>query len=158
MKRPLGVDTVLPLVSKSRQYDFDLYRFPGESTVALEYDCYESVPERRPGLNDFLKAAAPPENLPGAAAAPWLPGRNWRATTSCLAAQFKLKRLPQNSDRKLRMDEWMEILKIPARAFPHDFRHWAEKQIRVGRSVPSFPPCAITIHFLLCRLAGTMPF
>jgi hypothetical protein len=32
-------DTVLPLVSKSRQYDFDLYRLPGECTVALEYDC-----------------------------------------------------------------------------------------------------------------------
>jgi hypothetical protein len=33
------VDTVLPLVSKSSQYDFDLYRFPGECTVAVEYDC-----------------------------------------------------------------------------------------------------------------------
>jgi len=33
------VDTVLPLVSKSCQYDFDLYRFPGECAVGLEYDC-----------------------------------------------------------------------------------------------------------------------
>lgn len=34
-----SVDTVLPLVSESSQYDLDLYRFPGECTVALEYDC-----------------------------------------------------------------------------------------------------------------------
>lgn len=33
------VDTVLPLVNKSSQYDFNLYRFPAEYTVALEYDC-----------------------------------------------------------------------------------------------------------------------
>ena len=35
----LKVDTVLLPTSGSSQYDFDLYRFPGEYSAAVEYDC-----------------------------------------------------------------------------------------------------------------------
>jgi hypothetical protein len=37
------VDTVLLPTNKSSLYDFDLYRFPGVCSLALEYDCYESL-------------------------------------------------------------------------------------------------------------------
>ena len=33
------VDTVLLPISNYSQYDFDLYRFPGECAAAIEYDC-----------------------------------------------------------------------------------------------------------------------
>ena len=33
------VDAVLLPTNKSSQHDFDLYRFPGECSVAIEYDC-----------------------------------------------------------------------------------------------------------------------
>jgi hypothetical protein len=33
------VDTVLLQTSRSSQYEFDLYRLPGECSMALEYDC-----------------------------------------------------------------------------------------------------------------------
>ena len=33
------VDTVLLPTNKSSQYDFDLYRFPGEYAEAVEYNC-----------------------------------------------------------------------------------------------------------------------
>jgi|HubBroStandDraft_6_1064221.scaffolds.fasta_scaffold1342773_2 hypothetical protein len=39
----------------------------------------------------------------------------------------------------------MGILKIPARAFPHDFRQLTGKQILVGRSIPSCPWWATAI-------------
>jgi len=35
----LKVDTLLLQTSRSSQYEFDLYPFPGERSVALEYDC-----------------------------------------------------------------------------------------------------------------------
>jgi hypothetical protein len=35
----LKVDVVLLPTSKSSQYDFDLYSFPGECAGAIEYDC-----------------------------------------------------------------------------------------------------------------------
>lgn len=35
----LKINTVLPPISMMREHDSDLYRFPGECTAIVEYDC-----------------------------------------------------------------------------------------------------------------------
>jgi hypothetical protein len=35
----LRVDTVLLPINKSGEYEYDLFRFPEESCMALDYDC-----------------------------------------------------------------------------------------------------------------------
>jgi hypothetical protein len=64
----LRIDAVLPPVSKNSKYEF--YQFPGERSLALEYDCYQIHPEALGPSIILFKAAARSENLPRAAAPP----------------------------------------------------------------------------------------